>query len=268
MKYKMVICKKCNASFEVEEALTSYSCRRCNAIHVGDRLSEPAGVDAPSPAPSAPPTTENVSQPLQEPTDEFERLNEAEQYKLQAEFILHALQANMSVYGSNSALTGCIPADVDLALKYINRSLELFPDNPAYLNLKALFLMEGKGQREAGIALLERAHKLNPRDITIEDNLNKAKQSSGCFIATAAYGTPDIWQVRALRAWRDDVLIKNNLGRRFVTTYYRFSPPVAGWIERHEVLRGLARLVLFPITRPLSKRYRQRARRLSDRRES
>ena len=42
MKYKKVACKKCHATFEVEEALTSYSCPHCHAIHVGDRSSEPA----------------------------------------------------------------------------------------------------------------------------------------------------------------------------------------------------------------------------------
>lgn len=256
MRYKTVTCKKCNAKFEIEEALSSYSCPNCHAIHVGDRLSQsltstPEQASAATPAP----LIEGSPQPVQEPTGEFERLNEAEQYRLQAEFILHSLQANIQVYGSNSAFAGCNPADVDLALKYINRSLELYPNNPAYLNLKALFLIEGKGQKEEGIALLERAHQLNPRDITIEDNLNKAKQSSGCFIATAAYGSPEMWQVRALRAWRDDVLIESTLGRRFVAAYYRLSPPVANWIEDRKVLRGLVRLALFPITRPLSKRY-------------
>lgn len=259
MNYKKITCTKCHATFEVEEALTSYSCPNCNAIHVGNRLSKPTVAPAAPESISAASSNPVAAAPAalaQEPTDELDRLNEAEQYKLQAEFILHALQANIQVYGSNSAFTGCNPADVDLALKYINRSLELFPDSPAYLNLKALFLMEGKGQKEQGIALLERAHQLNPRDITIEDNLNKAKQSSGCFIATAAYGSEEMWQVRALQAWRDEALLTGVAGRRFVAAYYRLSPPIAKWIERHEVLRGLVRLILFPVTRPLSKRYR------------
>ena len=37
---------------------------------------------------------------------EIEKQQEAEQYHLKALFILHELQANKQVYGSNSALTG------------------------------------------------------------------------------------------------------------------------------------------------------------------
>lgn len=259
MNYKMVTCKKCHAKFEVEEALTSYSCRECNAIHVGDRLSEPAAAPL-APAVNHSQTDEPVTTEanVQEPTDELARLNEAEQYKLQAAFILNHLQANMSVYGSNSAYTGCKPADVDLAMKYINRSLEHFPDNPAYMNLKALLLIEGLGQRDAGIALLERAHRLNPRDITIEDNLNKTKQAAnnGCFIATAAYGSSEVWQVRSLRAWRDDVLARTQIGRHFIAAYYHFSPSIARWIEGRDSARSLVRACLFPMTRVLAKRYR------------
>lgn len=259
MRYKTVTCKKCGATFDVEEALTSYSCRNCNAIHVGEQLSEP-GIAAAQAVASAEPTAENLETATQVDSaaslNELERLNEAEQYKLQAEFILHSLQANISVYGTNSQWNCPNPADVDLALKYIDRSLELFPDNPAYLNLKALFLMEGKGMKNEGIALLERAHKLNPRDITIEDNLQKSKQSSDCFIATAAYGSGESWQVRALRQWRDEILIHDKLGRTFVRWYYRISPPIADFVRGNRMARLLVRSTLFPILRPLSQRYR------------
>ena len=77
---------------------------------------------------------------------EIEKQQEAEQYHLKALFILHELQANKQVYGSNSALTGAKPANVSLALQYIDRSLDLFPENGVYLNLKAILLWEGKRQ--------------------------------------------------------------------------------------------------------------------------
>lgn len=260
MGQKTVTCKKCRANFEIEEALTSYSCRKCNAIHVGGQLSEP-GIAAVQPAGQAQPSlgredSANPADPAALP-DELDRIGEAERYKLQAEFILHALQANVSVYGTNNEWTCPTPADVDLALRYINRSLELFPDNPAYLNLKALFLIEGKGMKSEGIALLERAHQLNPRDITIEDNLQKSKQSSDCFIATAAYGSGDAWQVCALRAWRDGALTRGRFGRAFVRFYYKLSPPIAAFIGRHPLARAAVRCVLLPVLRPLSERYRR-----------
>jgi hypothetical protein len=72
----------------------------------------------------------------------------------------------------------------------------------------------------------------------------------GCFIATAAYGTPTAEQIDVLREFRDTVLLKSTLGSQFVDFYYRFSPPVADFIASNELLRTLVReLLVDPIVR-------------------
>lgn len=259
MRFKKVGCQNCGANFEVEETRTGYSCPNCNAVGVGEQIQVPIPTDGRYIAPTDSGLSGRPSQAEITAVDnEFARLNEAEQYKLQAEFILHSVQANIQVYGSNSPWSGAQPADVDLALRYINRSLEHYPDNPAYLNLKALLLIEGKGMREEGLPLLERAHQLNPRDITIEDNLNKLKSSSACFVATVAYGTPDAWQVCALRRWRDEALLPTRIGAVAVALYYRVGAPAARVIGRHSILKSLVRVVLFPSTRWLARRHKSR----------
>jgi len=63
-----------------------------------------------------------------------------------------------------------------------------------------------------------------------------------CFIATAAYGTDTAWQLDILREFRDTVLLPNSLGAKFVSFYYRTSPPIADFISQHEVLRTVVRL--------------------------
>jgi len=185
---------------------------------------------------------------------EMDELAEAEDYHLQATFVLNELQANLEVYGSNNVLTGAIPANVDLALKYIERSLEYFPENPNYLNTKALLLAEGKGEKDVAIKLLEKAHKLKPRDINIESNLNGIK-SSGCFIATAAYGSPFVWQINTLRTWRREVLLKKKSGKLLIHIYNKYSPMVANIIARYKWLRIMVKISLKPIIYFLARKH-------------
>lgn len=66
----------------------------------------------------------------------------------------------------------------------------------------------------------------------------------GCFIATAAYGTALAPEIEVLRDFRDRYLMKNLLGRVFVGLYYRLSPPVASYIERHEGLKTATRILI------------------------
>jgi hypothetical protein len=65
-----------------------------------------------------------------------------------------------------------------------------------------------------------------------------------CFIATAAYGTETAPQLKILRDFRDQVLLKNALGARFVDAYYKLSPPVAHFIAKNDFLRAVVRGVL------------------------
>jgi len=65
-----------------------------------------------------------------------------------------------------------------------------------------------------------------------------------CFIATAAYGTETAGQLDILRDFRDQVLLKNDLGSRFVEAYYKVSPPVADFIAENDFLRTVVREAL------------------------
>lgn len=69
----------------------------------------------------------------------------------------------------------------------------------------------------------------------------------GCFIATAAFGSPWAQQVRILRDFRDQVLMVSPSGRAFVTWYYRTSPEVSHWIVEHPWSKPVVRALLYPV---------------------
>jgi hypothetical protein len=72
--------------------------------------------------------------------------------------------------------------------------------------------------------------------------IEKTKEKkSGCFIATAAYGSADHPDVIALRTFRDDYLLPSRLGKLIVKIYYFISPPLAQAIRIHPLLRNLPR---------------------------
>ena len=69
----------------------------------------------------------------------------------------------------------------------------------------------------------------------------------GCFIATAAYGSPIEQHVKILRDFRERFLLTNKVGDTFVRIYYKYSPPMAEFIGKHGILRTTVRWGLLPL---------------------
>lgn len=80
-----------------------------------------------------------------------------------------------------------------------------------------------------------------------EDGGSSGGGAGGCFIATAAFGSYAEPHVKVLREFRDAYLLKNRPGRAFVRLYYRYSPPLADYMAKHETLKIIARCTLYPI---------------------
>ncbi|MCK4304505.1 MAG: PD40 domain-containing protein, partial [Candidatus Eisenbacteria sp.] len=69
----------------------------------------------------------------------------------------------------------------------------------------------------------------------------------GCSIATAAFESSMEKHVTILKDFRDNYLLPSTMGRMFVNTYYKYSPAVAHFIEKHETLKGVVRMGLMPL---------------------
>lgn len=58
---------------------------------------------------------------------------------------------------------------------------------------------------------------------------HQVSQQSGCYVATAVYGSYDCPQVWTLRRFRDYTLSETWYGRAFIRTYYAISPTLVKW---------------------------------------
>ena len=83
-------------------------------------------------------------------------------------------------------------------------------------------------------------------DTSPDDTSSDDGKKGGCFIATAAYGSPLHPHVNILRDFRDKYLMTGKGGRRLVSFYYRYSPVLAEIISKYKVLRLSVRIYLLP----------------------
>ena len=72
-----------------------------------------------------------------------------------------------------------------------------------------------------------------------------ASMPSFCFVATASYGI-ESGEVGQLCDFRDNVLMKSELGKLFVKAYYTVSPPIAKFISGSDTLKAVVRFILKP----------------------
>lgn len=71
-----------------------------------------------------------------------------------------------------------------------------------------------------------------------------SSSSSGCYIATMAYGNYDHPQVMILRQFRDEVLDKSVLGKWFIQTYYLYSPKLVENLKTKRRINAIIRKTL------------------------
>lgn len=71
-----------------------------------------------------------------------------------------------------------------------------------------------------------------------------------CFLATATYGSPHVYEVELLRQYRDKYLCSTALGRLAIRLYEFVSPPLARWVAQRPFAREFTRrIIISPFAR-------------------
>ena len=77
--------------------------------------------------------------------------------------------------------------------------------------------------------------------LSIGRTIRPPKKSSGCYIATMAYGDYDHPQVIILRTFRDNVLDKSIFGKIFIKIYYKYSPKLVEKLNDKKAVNSFIR---------------------------
>lgn len=80
------------------------------------------------------------------------------------------------------------------------------------------------------------------RPKTNNSSSSSSSNGGGCYIATLVYGDYEHPKVKVLRHFRDNVLLTNYLGKKFVKFYYRYSP---GWVQRLKNMKRINNCIRF-----------------------
>lgn len=149
----------------------------------------------------------------------------------------------------------------DDAIKDYDHALSYSPKHVKALNNKGTIMGQLERWEEAE-KCFKKVLELDPKNQDAKENLSLladykvGKHKRRCFIATAAYGSPFDTRINILRSWRDNILIRTNIGVLFINIYYKISPPIANIIARSKMLKAIVRRGLDPVISYISKKHK------------
>lgn len=145
--------------------------------------------------------------------------------------------------------TGDMPlTDENLDSAYVNsfNGGQFVPGEVAVVEVDQLW---GNFTYQLGVTIDDRCDNRSP---VVADEIQTPAQKfsqieSFCFVATAAYGAPWTFEVKALRWIRDAYLRQSSFGSAFVAFYYHHGPTLAKMIASAPAARSAVRFVLQPV---------------------
>lgn len=143
----------------------------------------------------------------------------------------------------------------DEAIRFSKEAIKLDPNEARAYGTLGVALAQ-KGNTVEAISNLEKALSIDSSLDPLKEVLRSLKSAggsgsasaggkgSGCFVATACYGSYEAPEVKTLRSFRDQCLMPSPIGAALVRLYYRFSPTIADALRSRPKARRLVKRVL------------------------
>ena len=164
----------------------------------------------------------------------------------------------------NSVVHIMIFADEDLQIKSINSNLIKKLEHIADIQENGWVFTSKSGKKIDGRYIFGSTTSVSGNELSFsfgpnsgEDIvINETKNSGGCLIATAAFGSELAPQVQFLREIRDNTVLQTESGSTFMTGfnqfYYSFSPAVADYERENPIFKEAVRVALTPLLTSLT----------------
>lgn len=178
---------------------------------------------------------------------------------LALEFVPLALERLLVAENLAKPNKNSLPSMKCIRLKEYAKILKYELEAVMYPNGKAVSLLSDASDREKPLKMLETTYqqikKLDPTFVIPElpsatpiiptnSSGSQNTSSSGCYVATAVYGSYDCPEVWTLRRFRDNVLAKKLSGRIFIYLYYAISPTIVKWFGKTEWFKNMWKPIL------------------------
>lgn len=157
----------------------------------------------------------------------------------------------LTEYMGRAVAAGLILSEVEEALKneFANKPKLLLAAQKALLSFISEYAMVYDAQyRSTQISRLT-------NEITQQDSsYTPPEVKTGCYVATAVYGSYDCPQVWTLRRYRDFSLAKTWHGRLFIHAYYAISPTIVKWFGETRWFKNMWRAKLDKMVQRLNEK--------------
>ncbi len=167
----------------------------------------------------------------------------------------------------NSVVHVMIFADEDLQIKSVNSNLIKKLEQIADVQENGWVFTSKSGKKMDGRYIFGSTNSVNGNELSFSfgpnsgediviNEIDETKNSGGCLIATAAFGSELAPQVQLLREIRDNAVLQTESGSTFMTGfnqfYYSFSPAVADYERENPVFKEAVKVTLTPLLTSLA----------------